>query len=241
MVLAEREGTVLSLTLNRPDKLNALSSRLVEDLIERVAGAYAEDVDLVVFRGAGKSFSAGLDLSGLDDFTDGDMLHRLVRIETLLQLVHRAPFATLAFAHGRVFGAGADLVCACSHRVAAPGSRFRLPGLGFGILLGTRRLAARLGVDRAREIQAGGHTFGSEEAAAIGFAREVPEPGWPDVQAAVLAQAQLTTRESRALFQVSLADAHADPDRDLADLVRSAAQPGLVERIRAYVAQAARR
>ncbi|MFE5706791.1 enoyl-CoA hydratase/isomerase family protein [Rhodococcus koreensis] len=237
LVRSERDGTVVHLTLERADKLNALSADLVEELLGHVEQAYADATDVVVFRGAGTSFSAGFDLSGLDSQTDGQLLHRFVRIETLLQRVHSAPFATLALAHGRVFGAGADLVCACSHRVAAPDTRFRLPGLGFGIVLGTRRLAARVGADCAREIQAGGRTINAEEADRIGLAATVEEDHWPAVLAAVVDQAQLTVPSSRGIFHRTLADAQSDPDRDLADLVRSAAEPGLVDRIRAYAAR----
>lgn len=230
----ERRDTVLTLTLQRPEKHNALSAELVESLLEQLTAARAEPTDLVVFRGEGPGFSAGFDLGGLSEQSDGELLHRFVRIEQLLQTVYTAPFVTLALAHGRVFGAGADLVCACSHRVAAPGTRFRLPGLAFGIVLGTRRLAARVGADTARAIQAGGRTIDAAEGARTGLLTAVSEPaGWPEVEKAVLREARATTPAARAIFHRTLADPSLDAD--LADLVRSAAEPGLAERLRTYV------
>src|SRR3546814_4977267 len=98
--------------------------------------------------------------------SEGDLVLRLIRIETLLQTVWHLPFPTLALARGRVFGAGADLFCACSRRVAEPGTSFRMPGLGFGIVLGTRRLMARVGADAARSIQNETRTFDAAERSA---------------------------------------------------------------------------
>lgn len=235
---ADRRDTVLTLTLNRPEKHNALDPELVERLIEQLTAARTEPTDLVVLRGAGPGFSAGFDLSRLAEQSDGDLLHRFVRIEQLLQAVHDAPFATLALAHGRVFGAGADLVCACTHRIAAPGTRFRLPGLAFGIVLGTRRLAARVGADTARAIQAAGRTLDADEAERTGLITAIAETdAWEGIAHTVARETGAITPTARALFHRALADAR--PDEDLAHLVRSAAEPGLRERIRAYLAGAA--
>ncbi|TNC27819.1 enoyl-CoA hydratase/isomerase family protein [Amycolatopsis alkalitolerans] len=216
------------------DKRNALNEELVAALLTEITAAQGESTDLVVLRGEGQGFSAGFDLGGLEGQSDGDLLHRFVRIEQLLQAVHTAPFATLALAHGRVFGAGADLVCACSHRVAAPGTRFRFPGLAFGIVLGTRRLAGRVGADTARAIQAGGRTLDAAEAERTGLITAIADtPEWSEVVKTVEAEAGGITSTARAVFHRALADAR--PDEDMAHLVRTAAQPGLRDRISQYV------
>ncbi|ANY08332.1 enoyl-CoA hydratase/isomerase family protein [Pseudonocardia sp. HH130630-07] len=235
LVRAERgaDPAVLTLTLDRPDRHNAVSAALVEELLAGVQQAYREPTDLLVLRGAGPTFSAGFDLSGLDTAGDGELLHRFVRIEQLLHAVHHAPFATLALAHGRVFGAGADLVCACTHRVADPDARFRLPGMAFGIVLGTGRLAGRVGPDRARRIQADGETVDAPEALASGLVTAVhPRDGWDDLVAAHAARERALPRAARAVLQDVLHDDRAD--RDLAALARSAAEPGLARRIHDY-------
>src|SRR6218665_3079663 len=87
---AEADGTVLqvqraegvwTLTLNRPDKLNALDAQLLDALLQAVASANAQGARPLILRGAGKSFSAGFDLSGLHGQSGGDLLLRFVRIE----------------------------------------------------------------------------------------------------------------------------------------------------------------
>lgn len=228
-----RSGAVTELTLNRPDKANALGPDLVEALIAAVDAAATDGTRLLVLKGEGKSFCSGFDLSDLDTVSDGDLVHRLIRIETLLQAVYYAPMPTVAFAHGRVFGAGADLFCAASRRVAKPGTAFRMPGLGFGIVLGTRRLVVRVGQDAARRIQNSGLTFDAEEALRLGFATELAETdAWPGLADDAAAAAQhLTPTATAALFRVTAADTR---DADMADIARTAGQPGLKDRIRAY-------
>ncbi len=228
-----KHGPFTRLTLNRPEKANALGFDLVEALLAAFAAATAEGARLVALDGEGKSFCSGFDLSDFGEISDGDLVYRLIRIETLLQTVAHAPFPTIALAHGRVFGAGADLVCACSRRIAAPATKFRMPGLGFGVVLGTRRLAACVGRDAAREIQNECRTFDADEAAALGFLNQVAEPAdWPQIiEAARQAAEVISAGSTEALFRVTAADTRAE---DMADLVNSASRPGLKDRIGAY-------
>ncbi|MFF5989418.1 enoyl-CoA hydratase/isomerase family protein [Prauserella flavalba] len=232
-LLVDRDGRSLTLTLNRPAKRNALSEALVEALIEAVRSAYDTPTDLVTFRGEGRTFSAGFDFGGLSETCDGELLRRFVRIEQLLQLIHSAPFDTLALVHGRVFGAAADLLCACDHRVGTAQSTFRLPGLAFGIVLGTRRLADRVGQAAARRIQGDGSTLDAENARNLGLLTEIVEPGdWDKRQARAVEEAGRIGAEARAAFHRALTPDHADAD--LADLVRSASVPGLRQRIERF-------
>jgi enoyl-CoA hydratase/carnithine racemase len=148
-------------------------------------------------------------------------------------MLYHLPFPTLALAKGRAMGAGADLFAACSRRVAAPGTQFRMPGLAFGILLGTRRLTARIGADAARQIQNETRPFEATEALALRFATDVvEEPAWSGiVDAAAAAANTLSPEATAALFRATVADTRAE---DMADLVASAARPGLKQRIQAY-------
>lgn len=233
-VAFERPGDgVVQLTLNRPDKANALDAEMVEGLLDGIERACAEGTRLLVLAGEGRHFCAGFDLSDLDTISDGDLLLRFVRIESLLQQVYHLPFATLALAHGRVMGAGADLFCACTRRAAAPGTAFRMPGLGFGILLGTRRLTTRIGADAARRIQNETRMFDADEAVALGFATEtVPGTDWPGLIRATAEIAHtLSPEATTALYAATVRDTRAE---DMADLVASASAPGLRERIRIY-------
>lgn len=232
-LLVERDVTTLTLTLNRPDKMNALSASLVEALLEQVAEAGAAGIRLLVLKGSGRNFSAGFDFGGYEDQSEGDLVLRFVRIEQLLQAVRHAPFDTLALAHGRNFGAGVDLICSCGRRVGDPGATFRMPGLAFGLVLGTRRYAERVGGSRARTVLGDGIVFDADEALKDGFlTTRIPAADWPDAIAnAADAASRLSSDSAAALYDATAADTRA---QDLADLATSAARPGLKERIRTY-------
>jgi len=232
-IITNRDGAMTRVTLNRPEKANALSPGLTEALLDAVTQATTDGTRLLVLEGAGKNFCSGFDLSDFDDISDGDLALRIIRIETLLQAVFHAPFPTLALAHGRIFGAGADLFSACSQRVVAPGTKFRMPGLAFGIVLGTRRLASRIGIDATREIQNACRTFDNEEALRLNFASQAAEQAdWPTVISTAKDAAEIIPVESSiTLFDITAPDTRAE---DMDALARSASRPGLKDRIKAY-------
>lgn len=233
---AELHGGTLTLTLDRPEKMNALSAPLVEALIAEVTAASSRGVRLLVLRGTGKNFSAGFDMGGYEEQSEGDLVLRFIRIEQLLQAVRHAPFDTLALAHGRNFGAGADLFGACARRVAAPEATFRMPGLRFGVVLGSRLLASRVGAERARQVLQVSQTFNAAQALEWGFATDVAsQEHWePVLVKARSASSALPPAAAARLFAVTAGD---DRDADLAELARSAAEPGLKARIAAYLAE----
>lgn len=232
-LLCRREGTTTRLTLNRPDKANALSASLVESLLRAVEAAFADGTRLLVLEGNGKHFCAGFDFTGYEQQSEGDLALRFIRIETLLQALFHAPIDTLALAHGRNFGAGADLVAACHHRISAPGATFRMPGLRFGLVLGTRRLCHRVGSQAARDILATSRTFDATEALRLGFATRLEEPpAWPALVEALGRDAQvLTPAAARSLQSASTPDTRHE---DMAALAVSASEPGLKQRIGAF-------
>jgi len=227
------EGHVTRLTLNRPQKANALSASLVEALLDAVEYAYGDGTRLLILEGVGPHFCAGFDFTDYHSATDGELAVRFIRIESVLQALYHAPFETMALAHGRIFGAGADLVASCSMRIATPEASFRMPGLRFGVVLGTRRLAQRIGADHARDILAASRTFGAEEARQIGFLTGVaPQPGWADLVKQARARCQLLNpAAAAALHRQTLQDTRAD---DMAALAHSVSAPGLKERIRQF-------
>jgi enoyl-CoA hydratase/carnithine racemase len=232
-LLVKREGATTRLTLNRPEKANALDAEIVEALHAAVAQAHTDDTRLLVLRANGRNFCAGFDFTGFEAAAEAELLWRFVRIEQLLQSLYHAPFATLALAQGRNIGAGADLIVACESRVAAPDATFRMPGLAFGLQLGTRRLGQRIGADRARALLAGLHTLRAEEALAQAFVTELAAmESWPAVEArAANTAAALAPPARQRLNRATVLDTRAT---DMADLVASVTVPGLKDRIRAY-------
>ena len=233
-----RDGPVTELVLNRPDKANALSAELVEMLIDAVSAASQDGTRLLVLRGEGKAFCGGFDFGDLDGQSDGDLALRLIRVEILLQEIHHAPMATMAFCHGGAFGAGADIVCACDSAVAATGTKFRMPGLRFGIALGTRRLAERIGTQRALDILTGSRVFEADEAKAIGLVREIADPGdWSTLIAQARDHERLNLAAKALLKSCAKRDMRAE---DLAALARSASMPGLKARVAAFRSEGAK-
>ncbi len=236
-------GRVVELTLARPQAGNAFDAQIVEDLLGALDRIDANQCDTIVFRGEGKGFCGGLDLSELETETDASFLMRLVRIELLLQKVASLPQETVALAHRFAFGAGADLFAACRRRIAAPGTRFSFPGVRFGIALGTGRLARSVGPDAARRLLAATAPIPLETALAVGLVQESAELESFDsmIEDLATAKTSLDPRMARIVAE------RLDPgfhDADLAALVRSAAEPGLRQRIADYarsVAQARRR
>lgn len=233
-LLADRHEGLLTLTLNRPAAGNALSAALVEALLEQTAQAWRDDrVHTVLLRGAGKHFCTGFDLSDLTAQSDGDLLHRFVRIEMLLAELWHAPKRTIALAHGRTWGAGADVVAACELRAMLPHTRFRFPGARFGLVLGTRRLAERIGEGRARRWVASGHEADAAEALASGLIDEtVQADAVEDRIASWVQPAGIDALTGGAIRAATRVDRR---HTDLALLVASAARPGLRERILAYL------
>lgn len=235
-IALRREADCWTIVLDRGAKANALSSEMVQGMIAALAEAEAAHVPVVAFQGEGRNLSAGFDFGDYERQGEGELLLRFVRIETLLQSIARSPCFTVGFAHGRNFGAGVDILAACRWRIAAPGSTFRMPGLAFGLVLGTRRFAAIVGRERAREVLEGLATFDAERAREMGFVRRIaPGEEWPAIRDEAIATARTLPEASRAALDRALDPATADAD--LADLVRSAAAPGLTERIRAYLAR----
>jgi len=227
MLIRELAHGLLTIRLDRPERGNALDQALVEALLATLAEAASAGIHTVVLRANGPNFCTGLDLSDLDSVSDGDLLQRLVRIETLLATLWHAPWRTVAVAHGRCWGAGADLFATCEQRVAQPGTTFRFPGAQFGLVLGTRRLAERVGADAARRIVLEGGEWDAAAAVDAGLASMVADtPTLPPLRVD-----DATARAIRGATRADLRDA------DLAALVRSAAEPGLKRRIEEYRAR----
>lgn len=239
-LLIARDADVMRLTLNRPDKGNALSAALVVALMQAVEAAREERIRLLVISGAGRHFCTGFDLSGLDGETDDSLLARFTRVELLLQAVRAAPFTTLALAHGRTMGAGADLFCACTERWIVGQASFAFPGAAFGLVLGTTRLADTVGARHAREWVESGATIDDSATLAAGFATQRLDTA--DLESEICRLARRTGRldaptqaavhhaiGSSARFRGNIGDA-----LDLCRLVQSAARPGIKSRIAAY-------
>jgi enoyl-CoA hydratase/carnithine racemase len=227
----EQADGVLQLTLNRPHSANALNPDLTEALIQALT--QAKDIRLCVIRGAGRHFCSGFDLGDLESLSDGDLLWRFLRIETLLQAIYHSPFAVVALGHGQIVGAGADLFAACWRRVAAANAEFKMPGWNFELALGTRRLTHLIGQDAARDLLIDSRLLSAEEGLNCGLASDLAnQQEWPAlIDELKQRSGALSTKALEQMLDLTSRDTRND---DIAAIVKSAGRPGLKDRILAY-------
>ncbi|MDX6455732.1 MAG: hypothetical protein QOD48_1839 [Gaiellaceae bacterium] len=153
-VLVAREGVVARVTLNRPDKRNALSLELMEELIGALDLVAADpEVRAVVIEGAGVAFSAGHDLSEMVG-RDLPFYQRLFDVCTeLMEKIHRLPQPVIAKVHGIATAAGCQLVAACDLAVAADDARFATPGVKIGLFCSTPMVPLSRAIGRKRALE----------------------------------------------------------------------------------------
>jgi len=179
------DDRVASLTIDRPDKRNAMSRDMWRALLRHVRTIQATPgIVAVVLRGAGGSFSAGGDLAELRAPDPDDVAgHRRLAETAVLALTDLAP-PKLAQIDGPCFGAGCSLALACDVRICTPAATFRIPALGHGLTYETvfvRRLVQAVGAGPAGLLLYGGQRWTAAEAAAHGLVDRCT----PDATAAV--------------------------------------------------------
>ncbi len=169
MLAVSRDGDVVTIELQRPERRNALNEELVGQLREAVVGA-ASDARVIVLTGQGAVFSAGADLDGVYSQTFLDALM------DLLATVETVPVPVIAAINGAAFGAGVQLSLASDLRVMSPDSYIAIPAAKIGISVDrwtVRRLAALTGGGPARTILLGAETVSAADAYSFGFANRI--------------------------------------------------------------------
>lgn len=178
-LIAEREGAVAVLRLNRPHKRNALDDESIVG-IEQFFTSIPGDVGAVVLTGEGEHFSAGLDLSELQerDVTQGiahsGLWHRA------FEKIQFGSVPVVAVLHGAVVGGGLELAAAAHVRVAERSAFYALPEGSRGIYVGgggSVRLPRLFGVARMMDMMLTGRTYSAEEGQAMGLTTYLVEPG----------------------------------------------------------------
>ena len=181
LVLLKQENRIATVTLNRPGAMNALTVSLLQqagDILERLSAD--SSVSVVVLTGAGKAFSAGVDLKALQaagqDVSLGDVGDELnSAARRVQQLLETMPQATIAQVNGFCFTGALEIMLACDIVITADeaklGDTHALIGLRptWGM---TQRLARKAGMMRAKELSFTARTFTGQEAAAYGIALE---------------------------------------------------------------------
>jgi enoyl-CoA hydratase/carnithine racemase len=153
-LLVRIEPPAARITLNRPEKRNALSLALMEELISAFedVGSAAE-VRAIVIEGAGPAFSAGHDLAEMVG-RDAEFYDRLFGVcMRMMETIHTVPQPVIAKVHGIATAAGCQLVAACDLAVAAEGTRFATPGVKIGLFCSTPMVPVSRAVGRKRALE----------------------------------------------------------------------------------------
>jgi methylglutaconyl-CoA hydratase len=181
LVDVSEQNQVVTLTMNRPEAMNALNGALLDALWQEVEKvAVRREVRAVVLAGSERSFSAGADLKERAGMTPVETRTFLRKIRGIMDLVERAPMPTLAAIEGVAFGGGCELALSCDIRVLGQGARIGLTECSLGIIPGaggTQRLPRLIGAARAKELIFTARRLDAEAARAWGIASHVVEQG----------------------------------------------------------------
>lgn len=177
-VLLEKNGPIATITLNRPDKLNALNAQLLGELGDVIRELTSDaSIHAAVLTGAGeKAFAAGADIASMQTLTTADA-YRFAQIgHAVGNAIENAHFPVIAAVNGFALGGGCELALSCDFIYASDKAKFGQPEVNLGVIPGfggTQRLARRVGIGRARELCYTGDMIGAEDALRIGLANVV--------------------------------------------------------------------
>ena len=230
-VLLERDGPLARITLDRPEKLNAMNLAWVQELDAAVSRVAAEpNVRVVVVRGAGRAFCAGLDLDMLaHEGMPPDFYPIQERAFRGLEAMNKI---TVAVLHGYCLGGGLQLAIACDIRISSTECRIGLPAINEGLVPGMApfRLPRLIGLGPARRLILSGEVIGPEEALRLGLVDHIVpadnfEAGLTEVLQQYLAApataAVASKRLMRQAFDAPFETVYQESERLLADCLAS--------------------
>jgi enoyl-CoA hydratase len=176
-ILHEREGRVAILTVNRPEKMNALNEQVRDEMLAALAEIAADDgAGVVVVTGAGeKAFIAGADIGEFAGRTPFDQRHAM-RSPRIFDIMAAFPKPVIAMINGFCLGGGCELALSCDIRIASDKARFGQPEINLGLIPGgggTQRLPRQVGLGHALRLILTGEMIGAAEAREIGLVEQV--------------------------------------------------------------------
>ena len=173
--------SIATITLNRPDKRNAISYELIDDLIAALKQAASSSAQMVILTGAGKAFCSGMDLDNLKQLTGRTHEQNVVDSETMASLfraLYDFPKPTIAAVNGAAIAGGTGLATLCDFTLAVPEAKFGYTEVRIGFVPGivSSYLIANIGEKRARDLLLTGRLFDAEEAHRLGLVTEIVTP-----------------------------------------------------------------
>lgn len=178
-VLYSEEQKTATIVLNRPDKRNAISYELIDDLLAALKQAAASSpVHVVILTGTGTAFSAGMDMENLRQLigrSDEQNLKDSETMAALFRALYDFPKPTIAAVNGPAIAGGTALATLCDFTLAAPEAKFGYTEVKIGFVPGivSTYLISNVGEKRARDLLLTGRIFGAEEAHALGLVTEI--------------------------------------------------------------------
>ena len=177
-LLVQRESAVAVLTVQRPQRLNALDTWTVDEIRQAILQLQHDDsVRAVIVTGAGdKAFVAGADINEIARDTPGEARQRALDGHHVFNLNERLGKPVIAAVNGVALGGGCELAMACTLRIAADTARLGLPEINLGLIpgfAGTQRLARLVGKTKAMELILTGHPITASDALAMGLVNRV--------------------------------------------------------------------
>src|SRR5260221_3348506 len=176
MIELEREGGIARIFLNRPEKVNALDSRMLESLAEHLERLAAEDgLRVVLLAGRGKVFCGGADVGELASLDQSSAPAFVAKVHRVCGALRALRVPVVARLHGAVIGAGLEIAAACDLRIAAQGTRFAMPEVRLGIpsVVEAALLPRLIGSGRAAWLVLTGEPIDAERACAWGLVEEL--------------------------------------------------------------------
>jgi len=201
LVLSRREGAILTLTLNRPEKSNSLHPDMVTQLSAALNSAEADNaLSVVVITGAGSSFCAGLDLDLLVSWTTDQKLSYLDSVTKIFRRIWSLPQPVIAAVNGAAIAGGFDLAAFCDIRLASNHAIFGQAEINIGLTQIIHPLYKSIGLARAKELAMTGQNISAEEAFRIGLVNHIYSRDELMIRAMELAGV-LASKPRNALFE----------------------------------------
>jgi len=182
--------SVATLTLNRPERRNALNLAMCEDL-KKAAQGIDPSVRLVFVRAAGPAFCAGADLKEREGMDAAQVRNRRLRAFEAYAALEALPMPAVAVVEGPAVGSGCEIAAACDFIVATPAASFRVPEALRGTVGATQRLPRVLGKRLAKDLMFTGRTLSAEEAERHGLVSRLVAPDTLEAVLSEIAQAVL--------------------------------------------------
>jgi methylglutaconyl-CoA hydratase len=175
------DSGIATIMLNRPEKRNAISFELIDDLLSALKEAEASDALVLILTGEGKAFSSGMDLENLKALIGRSPEQNLKDSETMVRLfrsLYEFPKVTIAAVNGAAIAGGTGLALLCDFTLAVPEAKFGYTEvrIGFVPAIVSTFLLRQVGEKHARDLLLTGRIIGSEEAARMGLINEIVAP-----------------------------------------------------------------